>query len=285
VSFFAAVCSCTEGKSRSAGTPAEASSANGSITGNTIDPTADSATNGGVTADAELVFPDKLRRVLSKALIPGDLSRRIMAAAGDGPNFILDLLACLEGDPFLRRLVDKTHALGDYEPEDLTELTGGSYMINRHGLLLRQSAARSLEVMAAAARVDGVSLTASSTYRSYTYQEELYSRYVREDGQEAADRFSAWPGYSQHQTGLVVDFGSIDDTFAETRAGRWLLANGSRYGWSLSFPRDYEAVTGYVWESWHYRYVGPELAAFIDTYFDGIQQYALQFIHEWEHGR
>jgi D-alanyl-D-alanine carboxypeptidase len=101
-------------------------------------------------------------------------------------------------------------------------------------------------------------------------------------GQEEADRESARPGHSQHQTGLVVDFGSIDDSFAETRAGRWIAANASRFGWSVSFPQGYEAVTGYRWESWHYRYVGRDLTAFIDAYFGGIQQYALQFIYEWE---
>ncbi|MDR3247555.1 MAG: D-alanyl-D-alanine carboxypeptidase family protein, partial [Treponema sp.] len=55
-----------------------------------------------------------------------------------------------------------------------------------------------------------------------------------------------------------------------------------RFGWSLSFPDGYESATGYRWESWHYRYVGEDLSAFIDTWFDGIQQYALQFIHAWE---
>jgi D-alanyl-D-alanine carboxypeptidase len=241
---------------------------------------AGSAQAGG---EEEPAFSDKLRRVLSAALIPGDLSRRILATAAESPDFILDLLSCMEGDPFLRRLVDKSHPLPDpYEPSDLEELRGGAYQINRRGLMLRREAARALETMAAAAQADGAVLLASSSYRSYEYQDELYARYVRDDGQEAADRFSARPGYSQHQTGLVVDFGSIDDSFADTRPGRWILANGSRYGWSLSFPRGYEAVTGYVWESWHYRYVGPDLAAFIDTYFDGVQQYALQFIHEWE---
>jgi D-alanyl-D-alanine carboxypeptidase len=82
--------------------------------------------------------------------------------------------------------------------------------------------------------------------------------------------------------GLAVDFGSITDEFAETAAGRWILANGPVYGWSLSFPDGYEQLPGYRWESWHYRYTGTTLAAFIDSWFGGIQQYALQFIHEWE---
>jgi D-alanyl-D-alanine carboxypeptidase len=236
--------------------------------------------------DSEPAFADKMRQILSKALIPGDLSRRIMATAMDGPHFILDLLSCLEGDPYLRWLVDKTHPLPNgYEPDDLVELTGGAYLINRTGLMLRPDAADALAAMAAAAQADGITLLVSSTYRSYDYQAEVYARTVRQDGQEEADRISAHPGYSQHQTGLAMDLGSIDDTFAQTPAGHWMLANAARFGWSLSFPPGYEAITGYVWESWHYRYVGPELAAFIDTYFDGIQQYALRFIHEWENYR
>jgi D-alanyl-D-alanine carboxypeptidase len=143
-------------------------------------------------------------------------------------------------------------------------------------------AAESLEEMAAAALTEGVTLTASSAYRSYAYQQEVYARNVRESGREIADRESARPGRSQHQTGLALDFGSIDDSFAGTSAGRWIAANAGRFGWSLSFPDGYEEVTGYRWESWHYRYVGRELAFFIETYFGGIQQYALRFIYEWE---
>jgi D-alanyl-D-alanine carboxypeptidase len=183
--------------------------------------------------------------------------------------------------------VDKTHPLPEaYEPEDLVELDpqarARSYRVNRRGLMLRRAAEEALEKMAAAARAEGLTLTASSAYRSYAYQVEVYSRNVREMGQEAADRESARPGYSQHQTGLALDFGSIDDSFAETAAGRWLLANAGRFGWSLSVPAGYEALTGYRWESWQYRYLGPELCAFAAAWFGGIQQYALQFIHAWE---
>ncbi|GHV09301.1 D-alanyl-D-alanine carboxypeptidase [Spirochaetia bacterium] len=222
--------------------------------------------------------------VLIAAGIPPELSQKLENAAAESPAFILDLWACLEGDPFLWILVDKQHTLPEgYEPDDLVELKGGgSFQIGRRGLMLRSAAATALEEMAAAAKADGVTLIASSSYRSYDYQVEVYGRVVKEMGQEAADRESARPGHSQHQTGLVVDFGSIDDSFAETKAGRWIAVNGSRFGWSISFPDGYEDVTGYRWESWHYRYVGRDLAAFIDTWFEGIQQYALQFIHEWE---
>jgi D-alanyl-D-alanine carboxypeptidase len=235
--------------------------------------------------DGRPEFGDLLSMILSKAEIPPEFSEGIMNAAVESPAFILDLLSCLEGDPFLRRLVDKEHPLPEgYEPDDLVELKNASYQVGRAGLMLRRAAADSLEEMAAAAKQEGVTLVASSAYRSFDYQVQVYNRVVREMGQAAADRESSRPGFSQHQTGLAVDFGSIDDSFAATKAGQWIAANSSRFGWSISFPDGYEALTGYRWESWHYRYVGRELAAFIDNYFGGIQQYALRFVFEWEGG-
>jgi D-alanyl-D-alanine carboxypeptidase len=225
----------------------------------------------------------RLDVVMRNAELPPALSGRIKTAAAASPVFMADLLACLEGDRYLRALVDKQHSLPvGYAPSDLIALTEGSYRVSRSGLTLRRVAAASLDEMAKAARADEVVLVASSAYRSYDYQVQVYDRNVREMGQEAADRESARPGHSQHQTGLVVDFGSIDDSFAATAAGRWMAANASRFGWSLSYPNGYENVTGYRWESWHHRYLGKNLTAFIDNYFDGIQQYALRFLHEWE---
>jgi D-alanyl-D-alanine carboxypeptidase len=225
----------------------------------------------------------QLSVVMRNAELPPALSQKIQSAAALNSAFITDLSACLAQDQHLWELVDKRHPLPpDYVPSGLVTLTNGQYQVSRAGLTLRRDAAESLDEMAAAARRGGVTLIASSAYRSYRYQEEVYNRNVREMGQEAADRESARPGCSQHQTGLVVDFGSIDDSFAQTAAGRWMAANAARFGWSLSFPDGYEAVTGYRWESWHYRYVGREIAAFIDNYFDGIQQYALRFMYEYE---
>jgi D-alanyl-D-alanine carboxypeptidase len=148
--------------------------------------------------------------------------------------------------------------------------------------MLRGIAADALGEMAAAAASEGLILTVGSAYRSAAYQAQVYEREVKTYGQEAADRESARPGFSQHQLGLVMDFAPIDDAFAKTPASQWLLRNAGRFGFSLSFPDGYEEVTGYRWESWHYRYVGRDLAAFIDSYFGGIQQYALRFLYEWE---
>lgn len=117
--------------------------------------------------------------------------------------------------------------------------------------------------LAAAARLDGFELVAFSTYRSYDYQKTLYEKYVARDGQEAADRYSARPGYSEHQSGLAFDIGEknfeqhwASPTFGDTPAGKWVAANAHNYGFILRYPIGKEKVTGYMHESWHYRFIG-----------------------------
>lgn len=128
-------------------------------------------------------------------------------------------------------------------------------------------AREAFEKMAAEAKLSGFNLTAFSTYRSFEYQKTLYDRYVERDGKEAADTYSARPGYSEHQTGLAFDIGEVNfekhwasSSFGETEAGKWLAANAHRFGFILRYPEGKEDVTGYMHESWHYRYVGVEIA-------------------------
>jgi D-alanyl-D-alanine carboxypeptidase len=132
-----------------------------------------------------------------------------------------------------------------------------------------------------AARADGVTLVFSSAYRSHSYQAGLFARYADQYGEAQADRFSARPGHSQHQLGTAIDFGSIDDTFAETAAGKWMADNAWRFGFSLSYPQDMEELTGYIWESWHFRYITKPGAHIERDYFGGIQQYFLEFLTEY----
>jgi len=220
--------------------------------------------------------------VIRNAELPEELAKKIDSALTGDSDFITDMLTCLSGEKYLRQLVDKQHPLDkDFAPKDYVVLDDDNYQLIRSEPL-RRVAARSLREMAAAARADKVTLVISSAYRSYDYQTIVYNRNVRELGKKIADRESAQPGYSQHQTGLAVDFHPVKDSFEKTDASRWLEKNASRFGWSISYPKGYETVTGYKWESWHYRYVGVDLTHFIDTYFEGIQQYALRFLHEWE---
>ncbi|MDR2181349.1 MAG: M15 family metallopeptidase [Treponema sp.] len=226
---------------------------------------------------------ERLAEVLEAAGIPSGMVREIRE---NESAFLARLEKVTAGDRFLRILVDKEHPLPEtYEPEDLVELRYRSYRAGiTDVMMLREEAETALEAMAAAAKAAGITLTVSSADRSDEYQAGSFQRWTRRLGPAQAERVSARPGHSQHQTGLVVDFGSISNDFAETAAGRWVREHAGEYGWSLSFPRGYEALTGYDWESWHYRYVGRDLVDFIDRWFGGLQQHALRFIHEWENG-
>ncbi|MCL2441859.1 MAG: M15 family metallopeptidase [Treponema sp.] len=239
--------------------------------------------------DANIIisnYYDNYIEILSSALenaeLPKNISDNIKLNIDSDTAFINSLFIIMESDPYLWVLVDKVRPLSaDYEPQDLIRLSNSSYRVNRADLYLRKIAELSLDEMASAAREEGLTLIVISAYRTYGYQADLYARYVSQMGQREADRVSARPGHSQHQLGTTVDFNSISSTFATTRESRWLTANASRFGWSLSYPQGFEHITGYIWESWHYRYVGKDLAEFIDKYFEGIQQYALRFIHEY----
>ncbi|WP_233193515.1 D-alanyl-D-alanine carboxypeptidase family protein [Sporosarcina sp. P3] len=130
-----------------------------------------------------------------------------------------------------------------------------------------EEAREAFNELAASAVTSGINLQAFSTYRSYDYQVTLYNRYVERDGQEAADRYSARPGYSEHQTGLAFDIGEVNherhwasNSFGDTEAAKWLAANAHQYGFILRYPEGKEDKTGYMHESWHYRYVGKDKA-------------------------
>lgn len=205
------------------------------------------------------------------------------SSLGRSPERFLELLdkvsALAQADPWLLARADKAKSLPPaYEPGDLVSLDGTSLAVSRPGHRLREPAFQALAAASAAAKKEGVVLLVSSAYRSYSYQEGLFSRNVEELGRKEAERVSARPGASQHQLGTAVDFGSITDAFAATAAGRWMAANAGRFGFSLSYPQGYETLTGYVWESWHYRYVGIEAVAFQDEFFGGIQHSMLLFL-------
>lgn len=184
------------------------------------------------------------------------------------------------GDVPLTFLIDKTHTVSaDYVPKNLVPLKQNNHFnINRNDLSLRADALVSLNKMADAARAQGITLLVSSTYRSYSYQERLFNRWVAIDGLEEAERESARAGTSQHQLGTAIDFGSITDDFDTTKMGKWMYKNAGTYGWSLSFPKNYEDVTGYRWECWHFRYIGKKAVQLQNKWFAGVQQYMTEFL-------
>ena len=230
---------------------------------------------------------EKLNRVLYS------MSDRCKAAIPNGnpEEFLADLYKVLEVEKNFRRddlslyyLIDKKHNVGaDYVPKDLQPVKGNDlWNVSRNDLSLRPEAYAALEDLSRAALNDGIKLMVSSTYRSYQYQEGLFNRYVKQDGLELAERYSARPGTSQHQLGVAIDFGSITDDWGDTKMGKWVYEHAAEHGWSLSFPQGYEDVTGYMWECWHFRYIGKEACCFQKKWFSNIQQFMLEFIDAWE---
>ncbi len=148
-------------------------------------------------------------------------------------------------------LVNKTHPIPqDYAP----------------GLL--QIAYNAFQELRSAALQEGYDIQLLSGYRSYETQRNLYNNYVATYGQAEADTFSARPGTSEHQTGLAMDVGWIDDAYADTPSGKWLAANCYKYGFIIRYPKDKENITGYKYEPWHIRYLGKDIAK--DVYDSGL---------------
>lgn len=129
-----------------------------------------------------------------------------------------------------------------------------------YGNGLTSATQSAFDKMNADAKSLGLSLWIASGYRSYWTQNTLYNNYVASDGKEEADTYSARPGYSEHQTGLAFDLNSVEDSFANTDEGKWVKDNCYRYGLIIRYPKGKESITGYIYEPWHLRYVGVELA-------------------------
>lgn len=238
--------------------------------------------------DLETTRPDPRRLALERSLslLPETARAGFLRAFEPDTERFFSLLEEAEAESraagdFLM-LVDKSTALPEgYEPGDLVSLNGYPLARNRTDLRLRKAIMPALLEMDAAAGAAGLRLVYSSSYRSFAYQREVYDRWVRQLGQLEADRVSAKPGHSQHQLGTAIDFGSIDNGFADTAEGRWLAENAWRYGFSLSYPRGYEALTGYDWESWHYRYLGKAASLIEREYFGGVQQFFLTVLDSY----
>ena len=169
---------------------------------------------------------------------------------------------------------DEKPPAGTYEPNQVLPTAPtyiqGILVANKHYPLPStyapgesKEAREAFNKMQAAARLEGFELVAFSTYRSYDYQKTLYEKYVEKDGQEAADRYSARPGFSEHQSGLAFDIGEknfeqhwASSTFGDTPAGMWIANHAHEYGFILRYPLGKEEITGYMHESWHFRFVG-----------------------------
>ena len=161
-------------------------------------------------------------------------------------------------------LVNKNNKLMDnYIPSNLIKLdTRYSY----DEKYLKKDAAYSFYKLSNDAKKQGYRIIIVSGYRSYEYQDKLFSYYVIEKGLDYALMCSAKPGHSEHQTGLAIDVeGSNYDynLFDKSKEFNWMKNNSYKYGFILRYPKDKEKITGYKYEPWHYRYVGRKVAKYI----------------------
>lgn len=123
-----------------------------------------------------------------------------------------------------------------------------------------------LTALFTAAKNAGNDIMIASGFRSYEQQQTYFSNYSRVYGEEAATKFSARPGQSEHQIGLALDIAYTDRScyleicFGDTAAGKWLALHAHEYGFILRYPADKTEITKYQYEPWHFRYVGKPLA-------------------------
>lgn len=175
-------------------------------------------------------------------------------------------------------VVNKTRPLSPvtYRATDLVRVP----KYNPNARIVRKTVSKAIVRLGDAMKLAGKgTLIVQSGYRSYSSQKTIHKAKVRSLGKIKGEKLAARPGYSEHQTGLAVDFAArgvstLQISFAKTKAGIWLAANAYRYGFVLRYPKGKTAITGYSFEPWHFRYVGVELAkAMHDQAISTLEEY------------
>ncbi|TBL75134.1 M15 family metallopeptidase [Paenibacillus thalictri] len=189
----------------------------------------------------------------SKPSAPGDAGKSVQVVANPTDRAVL---------------VNKMYKLPDnYEPQDLVDPNVPFIFKEKlEKRKMRKEAAEALEKLFKAAADDKLPLAGVSAYRSYATQKSVYSNYVKADGEEAANKYSAKPGQSEHETGLAIDVSgssgkcAATDCFGDTKEAKWLADHAADYGFIIRYLKGKESITGYQYEPWHLRYVGTEMA-------------------------
>lgn len=175
-------------------------------------------------------------------------------------------------------IVNKEYTLSeDYMPNDLTKVEHCDFAVGSDEChQLKKEPAEAIEEMFSAAREDGYEIVMRTGYRSYGYQAALYDSYKEQDGEEAADKYSARPGTSEHQSGLCCDVGVEGNdlnAFEGTDEAKWIADNSWKYGFVVRYQEDKEDITGYMYEAWHIRYVGKEAAKYMHEKNLALEEY------------
>lgn len=211
--------------------------------------------------EAKLIVKEKKKNTTSKPKVPSQTENKVFTTSkgfkGETKNGVTYIDGLL--------IANKTYSLPSNYGNGLTNETVNAF-----------------NKMRDAAKKEGLSIYISSGFRSYNKQNTLYKNYVARDGKKEADTYSARPGHSEHQTGLAFDVNTISSAFDSTPEAKWLHQNCYKYGFILRYPKGKTNETGYIYESWHYRYVGEELASklynngdwlTLETYFGITSEY------------
>lgn len=183
---------------------------------------------------------------------------------------VVDGKSVIQNSTNVMALVNKEFYLPeDYIPEDLVkpevQFSFGDEDIEKS--LMRKEAAEALEKMFTNAAENGIEIFAVSGYRSFSRQKSLYDAEVNRVGKEKAEQAVAIPGASEHQSGLAMDISSksnklyLNTAFANTTEGKWLKENAHHFGFILRYPKEKMDITNYMYEPWHFRYVGVKAAS------------------------
>jgi hypothetical protein len=196
------------------------------------------------TADADITALVVAYRDAWHATVASDAATRSGSGAA-APTYIKGIL-----------IVNKTYALPSTFGSGLTTETSNSFA-----------------AMQAAAAAAGHNIYISSGFRSFASQTSIYNRYKANEGQAGADTHSARPGHSEHQSGLAFDLNTITQAFGSTPEGVWTAQNAHLYGFIVRYPQGKESITGYIWEPWHLRYVGVDVATELYTSGQTLEEY------------
>lgn len=170
---------------------------------------------------------------------------------------------------------NKYHKLPDsFVPKNLVSLSSGRQVT--------ESTKQAFERLQQDAAEAGVSIRDTSAYRSIAYQEQVYDRYLQKDSHDQVDTYSSRPGHSDHHTGEAIDLvgpkGDLTD-FTGTPEAAWVAENAWKYGFIVRFPKGQEDVTGYMYEPWHIRYVGKEIAELMkDEKIATLEEYQVKYM-------
>ena len=192
----------------------------------------------------------------------------------------------IESDTSLGNLMiaNKFYKLSSsYVPENLVNVEN-TYLKKGYGGQVDSTTYEAYKNMYNKAKEEGLTILVQSPYRSYNTQSSIYNGYVAKDGKKSADTYSARAGYSEHQTGLAIDFatpctvGLSNKEFGTTKEFNWLQEHAHEYGFILRYRQGEEYITGYMYESWHYRYVGVEAATIIHNEGLNYEEYFTYYV-------